>query len=161
MQLAMVEGPDRLPADEGTQEVLCRKLCVLEADLSGVVTLISELSAHFVSINSEERTIFITFKTLEEIWKFSTYHKMGFLGQCMENLLMNQEFWLISLDQHSGIEISIKEETLNLMYKGFLMQEGKYIVLLGSPRMHLFDPKYSKNCNNVKYYLTVFYLNIF
>ncbi|XP_016144554.1 SH3 domain and tetratricopeptide repeat-containing protein 1 [Sinocyclocheilus grahami] len=126
MQLAMVEGPDRLPADEGTQEVLCRKLCVLEADLSGVVTLISELSAHFVSINSEERTIFITFKTLEEIWKFSTYHKMGFLGQCMENLLMNQEFWLISLDQHSGIEISIKEETLNLMYKGFLMQEGSF-----------------------------------
>uniref|UniRef100_A0A8C1AEX7 SH3 domain and tetratricopeptide repeats 1 n=1 Tax=Cyprinus carpio carpio TaxID=630221 RepID=A0A8C1AEX7_CYPCA len=126
MQLAMVEGPDRLPADEGTQEVLCRKLCVLEADLSAFIALISELSAHFVSINSEERTIFITFKTLEEIWKFSTYHKMGFLGQCMENLLMNQEFWLTSLDQLSGIEISIKEETLNLMYKGFLMQEGSF-----------------------------------
>ncbi|XP_052417195.1 SH3 domain and tetratricopeptide repeat-containing protein 1 [Carassius gibelio] len=126
MQLAMVEGPDRLPADEGTQEVLSRKLCVLEADLSGVMTLISELSAHFVSINSEERTICITFKTLEEIWKFSTYHKMGFLRQCLENLLMEQEFWLISLDQHSGIEISIKEETLNLMYKGFLMQEGSF-----------------------------------
>uniref|UniRef100_A0A672QFV4 SH3 domain and tetratricopeptide repeat-containing protein 1-like n=1 Tax=Sinocyclocheilus grahami TaxID=75366 RepID=A0A672QFV4_SINGR len=144
MQLAMVEGPDRLPADEGTQEVLCRKLCVLEADLSGVVTLISELSAHFVSINSEERTIFITFKTLEEIWKFSTYHKMGFLGQCMENLLMNQEFWLISLDQHSGIEISIKEETLNLMYKGFLMQEGKYIVdlYLEKGDIALFEPPF-------------------
>ncbi|XP_039525230.1 SH3 domain and tetratricopeptide repeat-containing protein 1 isoform X2 [Pimephales promelas] len=126
MQLALVEGPDGLPADEGTQEVLSRKLCVLEADLSRVTTLISEMSAHFVSINSEERTIFITFKTLEEIWKFSTYHRMGFLGQCMENLLMDQEFWLISLDQHSGIEISIKEETLNLMYKGFLMQEGSF-----------------------------------
>ncbi|XP_056114883.1 SH3 domain and tetratricopeptide repeat-containing protein 1 isoform X2 [Rhinichthys klamathensis goyatoka] len=126
MQLALVEGPDGLPADEGTQEVLSRKLCVLEADLSGVMTLISELSAHFVSINSGERTICITFKTLEEIWKFSTYHRMGFLGQCMENLLMDQEFWLISLDQHSGIEISIKEETLNLMYKGFLMQEGSF-----------------------------------
>ncbi|KTG39589.1 hypothetical protein cypCar_00006365 [Cyprinus carpio] len=50
----------------------------------------------------------------------------GFLGQCMENLLMNQEFWLTSLDQLSGIEISIKEETLNLMYKGFLMQEGSF-----------------------------------
>ncbi|XP_067293026.1 SH3 domain and tetratricopeptide repeat-containing protein 1 isoform X3 [Pseudorasbora parva] len=126
MQLALVEGPDRLPADEGTQEVLCRKLCVLEADLSGVKTLISELSAHFVSINSGERTIFITFKTLEEIWKFSTYHRMGFLGQCMENLLMDQEFWLLSLDHHSGIEISIKEDTLNMMYKGFLMQEGSF-----------------------------------
>lgn len=143
LQLAMVEGPDRLPADEGTQEVLCRKLCVLEADLSGVMTLISEVSAHFVSINSEERTIFITFKTLEEIWKFSTYHKMGFLGQCMENLLMNQEFWLISLDQHSGIEISIKEETLNLMYKGFLMQEGSFFGCCTANQM--FDSSTSGN----------------
>lgn len=126
MQLTMVEGPDRLPADENTQEVLCRKLCVLEADLSGVVTLISELSAHFVSIYSEERTIFITFKTIDDIWRFSTYHRMGFLGQCMDNLLMDQEFWLTSLDHHSGIEISIKEETLNLMYKSFLMQEGSF-----------------------------------
>lgn len=41
IQLALVEGPDGLPVDEGTQEVLCRKLCVLEADLSGVMTLIS------------------------------------------------------------------------------------------------------------------------
>uniref|UniRef100_A0A8C2C8F4 SH3 domain and tetratricopeptide repeats 1 n=1 Tax=Cyprinus carpio TaxID=7962 RepID=A0A8C2C8F4_CYPCA len=141
MQLAMVEGPDRLPADEGTQEVLCRKLCVLEADLSAFITLISELSAHFVSINSEERTIFITFKTLEEIWKFSTYHKMGFLGQCMENLLMNQEFWLTSLDQLSGIEISIKEETLNLMYKGFLMQEGSDLYLEKGD-IALFEPPF-------------------
>lgn len=51
---------------------------------------------------------------------------IGFLGQCMENLFMDQEFWLISLDQDSGIEISIQEEELNLMYKGFLMQEGKH-----------------------------------
>lgn len=49
---------------------------------------------------------------------------IGFLGQCMENLFMDQDFWLISLNQDSGIEISIKEEELNLMYKGFLMQEG-------------------------------------
>ncbi|XP_051563111.1 SH3 domain and tetratricopeptide repeat-containing protein 1 isoform X2 [Myxocyprinus asiaticus] len=126
MQLAMVEGPDRLPADEGTQEILCRKLCVLEADLTEVTDLISELSAHLVSISSGERTIFITFKTFEEIWKFSTYHRMGFLGHCMESLLMDQEFWLISLDQDSGIEISLKEETVNMMYKGFLMQEGSF-----------------------------------
>ncbi|XP_055067335.2 SH3 domain and tetratricopeptide repeat-containing protein 1 isoform X2 [Misgurnus anguillicaudatus] len=126
MQLAMVEGPDRLPADTGTQEVLCRKLCVLEADLTEVTNLISELSAHLVSLNSGERTIYITFKSLEEIWRFSTYCRMGFLGQCMENLLMDQEFWLMSLEQDSGIEISIQEEELNLMYKGFLMQEGSF-----------------------------------
>lgn len=47
MRLALVEGPDGLPADEGTQEVLCRKLCVLEADLSGVKTLISVWASLF------------------------------------------------------------------------------------------------------------------
>lgn len=47
MQLAMVEGPDRLPADKGTQEVLCRKLCVLEADLTEVTNLISVWSSLF------------------------------------------------------------------------------------------------------------------
>ncbi|KAA0723686.1 SH3 domain and tetratricopeptide repeat-containing protein 1 [Triplophysa tibetana] len=126
MQLAMVEGPDRLPADKGTQEALSRKLCVLEADLTEVTNLISELSARLVSVNSGERTIYITFNTFEEIWKFSTYHRMGLLGRCMENLLMDQEFWLISLDQDSGIEISIKEDELHRMYKGFLMQEGSF-----------------------------------
>lgn len=43
----------------------------------------------------------------------------------MENLLLDQDFWLSSLDQeYFAIEISIQEETLNLMYKGILMQEG-------------------------------------
>ncbi|XP_026859602.2 SH3 domain and tetratricopeptide repeat-containing protein 1 isoform X2 [Electrophorus electricus] len=127
LQLAMVEGPDRLPADKGTQEVLSGKLRVLETDLMKVTTLIAEFSAHLVYISSEERTIFIIFKTFEEIWKFTTYYKMGFLGQCLENLLLDQEFWLNTLDQKdSGIEVSIKEEMLNLMYKRFLMQEGSF-----------------------------------
>jgi hypothetical protein len=40
----------------------------------------------------------------------------------MENLLLDQDFWLSSLDQeYFAIEISIQEETLN---KGILMQEG-------------------------------------
>ncbi|KAB5579281.1 hypothetical protein PHYPO_G00193310 [Pangasianodon hypophthalmus] len=127
LQLAIAEGPDRLPADKDTQEVLCGKLRVLETDLSNISSLISEFSAHLVSINSEERTIFITFKSFEEIWKFSTYHRMGFLRQCLGNLLLDQEFWLNALDQEdSGIEVSIKEEVLNQMYKGFLMQEGSF-----------------------------------
>lgn len=51
----------------------------------------------------------------------------GFIGQCMENLLMGQEFWLNSLDQEdTGIEVSVDEETLSLMYRGILMQEGTY-----------------------------------
>uniref|UniRef100_A0AAR2LVC7 SH3 domain-containing protein n=1 Tax=Pygocentrus nattereri TaxID=42514 RepID=A0AAR2LVC7_PYGNA len=120
------EGPDRLPADKNTQEVLCGKLRVLEADLTKITTLI-EFSAHLVSISSEERTIFITFKTFEEIWKFTTYNKMGFLRHSLESLLLDQEFWLNTLDhEDSGIEVSIKEENLNIMYKGFLMQEGSF-----------------------------------
>ncbi|KAM9501120.1 SH3 domain and tetratricopeptide repeat-containing protein 1 isoform 2-T2 [Clarias gariepinus] len=127
LQLAIAEGPDWLPADKNTQEVLCGKLRVLEGDLSNISSLISELSAHLVSINSAERTIFITFKSFEEIWKFTTYHRMGFLRQCLGNLLLDQEFWLNALDQEeSGIEISVKEEVLNQMYKGFLLQEGSF-----------------------------------
>ena len=39
MLLAMVEGPDRLPVDEGKQEVLRGKLRVLEADSVEVMAL--------------------------------------------------------------------------------------------------------------------------
>lgn len=49
----------------------------------------------------------------------------GFLGQCMENLLLDQKFWLSSLEENIAIEISIQEDTLNLIYKGILMQEGR------------------------------------
>ena len=41
LQLAVAEGPDRLPADKNTQEVLCGKLRVLEADLTKITTLIA------------------------------------------------------------------------------------------------------------------------
>ncbi|KAJ8262310.1 hypothetical protein GJAV_G00165020 [Gymnothorax javanicus] len=126
LRLAMVRGPDRLP-DEGLQEVLRRKLRVLEADSGEVTAVFSELSTRLLSINSEQDSIFVTFKTFEEIWKFSTYYTMGFLGQCLENLLMDQEFWLNALQQDdAGIEVSFSEETLSLMYKGILMQEGSF-----------------------------------
>ncbi len=38
-----------------------------------------------------------------------------------------------------------------------------YIYILQSTRLHLFDKKYRKNCNILKYHyiLTVLYLNIF
>ncbi|XP_062850286.1 SH3 domain and tetratricopeptide repeat-containing protein 1 isoform X2 [Trichomycterus rosablanca] len=127
LQLAVAKGPDRLPADKDMQEVLCGKLRMLETDLANITTLITELSAHLVSINSEERTIFITFKSFEEIWKFSTYHKMGFQHQCLENFLLDQNYWLNSLEQKdSGIEVYFKQDTLNLMYRDFLMQEGSF-----------------------------------
>ncbi|KAM3857627.1 SH3 domain and tetratricopeptide repeat-containing protein 1 [Diretmus argenteus] len=124
MLLAMVEGPDRLPADDKSQETLRGKLRLLQADSTKVNTLFTELSAHLLSINSEENVMLVTFKTFEDIWKFTTYYAIGFLGQCMESLLLDQEFWLSSVEEDVGIEVSIQEETLHLIYKGLLMQDG-------------------------------------
>ncbi|XP_039997285.1 SH3 domain and tetratricopeptide repeat-containing protein 1 isoform X2 [Xiphias gladius] len=121
--LDVVRGPERLPADEELQEMLRGKLRILQVDSIAVNTLFMELSAHVISINSEEKVIFVRFKTFEEIWKFITYYKIGFLGQCMENLLLDQKFWLSSLEE-VAIEVSIQEEKLNHIYKGILMQEG-------------------------------------
>lgn len=36
-----------------------------------------ELSARLLSIHSDQARIVVTFKTFEEIWKFSTYHALG------------------------------------------------------------------------------------
>ncbi|XP_067435120.1 SH3 domain and tetratricopeptide repeat-containing protein 1 [Thunnus thynnus] len=122
--LDVVRGPERLPADEESQEMLRGKLHILQADSTEVNALFMELSAHLVSINSEDKVIFVTFKTFEEIWKFTTYYTTGFLGQCMENLLLDEKFWLSSLEEDIAIKVSIQEDTLNLLYKGILMQEG-------------------------------------
>lgn len=49
----------------------------------------------------------------------------------MENLLLDQSFWLCSQEENedkqeeAGIEVYINEESLNLMYRGLLIQEGK------------------------------------
>ncbi|KAF3697462.1 SH3 domain and tetratricopeptide repeat-containing protein 1 [Channa argus] len=48
----------------------------------------------------------------------------GLLGKCMENLLLDQKFWLRSLDEDIAIVASIQEVTLKLMYKAILMEEG-------------------------------------
>lgn len=42
----------------------------------------------------------------------------------MENFLFDQKLWLSSLEEDVAIEVSIQEDTLNLIYKGILMQEG-------------------------------------
>ncbi|KAF6739029.1 SH3 domain and tetratricopeptide repeat-containing protein 1, partial [Oryzias melastigma] len=129
--LDVVRGPDRLAADEESQELLREKLRLLEADCAGVNSLFVELSAQLVSINSEEKSICVTFKTFKEIWKFTTYYTTvlvlslpGLLGHCLEDLLLDEKVWLSSLEEDVAIEVSIQEESLNLLYKGILMQEG-------------------------------------
>ncbi|KAM9425754.1 SH3 domain and tetratricopeptide repeat-containing protein 1 [Pholidichthys leucotaenia] len=121
--LDVVKGPDRLPADGDSQETLRGKLRILQADSSKVDALFEELSTHLISIDSEEKAFFVTFKTLEEIWKFTTYYTIGFLNHCMENLFFDKSVWLNSEDD-IAIEVSVQEEALSLFYKGILMQEG-------------------------------------
>ncbi|XP_078132632.1 SH3 domain and tetratricopeptide repeat-containing protein 1 [Sander vitreus] len=133
--LDVVQGPQQLPADEHLQEMLRGKLRILQADGTEVNALFTELSTHLISINSEEKVIFVTFKTFEEIWKFTTYYTIGFLGHCMENLLLDQKFWLTSLEEDIAIEVSIQEDTLNLMYKGILMQEGSLFASCSTNQM--------------------------
>uniref|UniRef100_A0A8C4ZCA8 SH3 domain and tetratricopeptide repeats 1 n=1 Tax=Gadus morhua TaxID=8049 RepID=A0A8C4ZCA8_GADMO len=133
MLLTMVEGPGRLPVDEDTQEVLRGKLRLLQPDSPEVIALFTELSSHIHSISSEENTILLMFKTFEEIWKFTTYYSLGFLDQCMESLLFDQKFWIQSLDRDDlGIEVSVPEDSLHLMVKGLLMQEGSFFASCSS-----------------------------
>uniref|UniRef100_A0A803XV63 SH3 domain-containing protein n=1 Tax=Meleagris gallopavo TaxID=9103 RepID=A0A803XV63_MELGA len=89
-----------------------------------------ELSARLLSIHSDQDLIVVTFKTFEEIWKFRTYYSLGFVNHCMENLFLDQSFWLYSQEEEeTGIEVWINEKSLNLMYRSLLVQEGAFFVL--------------------------------
>lgn len=51
---------------------------------------------------------------------------LGFIDHCMENLFLDQSFWLCSQEEEeTGIKVSINEKSLNLMYRSLLVQEGK------------------------------------
>ncbi|XP_031799155.1 SH3 domain and tetratricopeptide repeat-containing protein 1 isoform X2 [Sarcophilus harrisii] len=136
LKLIMVQSKSGLP-DPCMQEELRRRLRLLENDSREVSTVFSELSARLLSIHSDQDLILVTFKTFEEIWKFSTYYCLGFINHCMENLLMDQDFWLLSSykssgdssDFDAGIDVFIDEEALQLMHKSLLIQEGSFFVL--------------------------------
>ncbi|XP_051823226.1 SH3 domain and tetratricopeptide repeat-containing protein 1 [Antechinus flavipes] len=136
LKLIMVQSKSGLP-DPCLQEELRRRLRLLENDSREVSAVFSELSARLLSIHSDQDLILVTFKTFEEIWKFSTYYCLGFINHCMENLLMDQDFWLLSSykssgdnsDFDAGIDVFIDEEALQLMHKSLLIQEGSFFVL--------------------------------
>lgn len=46
-----------------------------------------ELSARLLSIHSDQDRMVVTFKTFEEIWKFSTYHALGKVVTLPERVL--------------------------------------------------------------------------
>uniref|UniRef100_A0A8C6M1F1 SH3 domain-containing protein n=1 Tax=Nothobranchius furzeri TaxID=105023 RepID=A0A8C6M1F1_NOTFU len=50
----------------------------------------------------------------------------GILGHCIGNLLLDPTVWLSSVEDEITVEVCIQEETLNLIYKGILMQEGSF-----------------------------------
>ncbi|CAJ1086449.1 SH3 domain and tetratricopeptide repeat-containing protein 1 [Xyrichtys novacula] len=133
--LQCVGGADRLPADDSQQEALRGKLRILQTDSREVTALFTELSAHLLSINSEENAFYVTFKTLEEIWKFTTYYTTGFLALCLENLLLEQKSWLSPPEDQVSVEVSFQEETLGLMYRGILMQEGSLFASCSTNQM--------------------------
>ncbi|KAJ0055765.1 hypothetical protein NL108_011380, partial [Boleophthalmus pectinirostris] len=133
--LDMVRGPERLPAEEELQEMLRGKLRVLQAHSGEVTALFMELSAHLLSIEPEDKVIFVTFKTFEEIWKFSTYYTIGFLGHCLENVLFDPKLWLQSVEKDVSAEITFQQDTLNLIYKGILMHEGSFFASCSANQM--------------------------
>lgn len=131
LQLVMVKRKSGLP-DPRLQGKLRARLRLLENDSKEVMAVFGELSARLLSIHSDQDLIIVTFKTFEEIWKFSTYYSLGFLNHCMENLLLDQSFWLSlaedNEEEEAGIEVCISDGYLNLMYRGLLMQEGAFYV---------------------------------
>nr|XP_057923851.1 SH3 domain and tetratricopeptide repeat-containing protein 1 [Doryrhamphus excisus]XP_057923852.1 SH3 domain and tetratricopeptide repeat-containing protein 1 [Doryrhamphus excisus]XP_057923853.1 SH3 domain and tetratricopeptide repeat-containing protein 1 [Doryrhamphus excisus]XP_057923854.1 SH3 domain and tetratricopeptide repeat-containing protein 1 [Doryrhamphus excisus]XP_057923855.1 SH3 domain and tetratricopeptide repeat-containing protein 1 [Doryrhamphus excisus]XP_057923856.1 SH3 d len=120
LRLDVVTGPERLSALEESQE-LQGKLRLLQADSTELDALFTELSARVVSIDSEDKVIFVTFQMFEQVWKFTTYYTHGLLGHCLENLLFHEKSWL---EKDLAMEVSIDEDTLHLVYMCILMQEA-------------------------------------
>ncbi|XP_061857957.1 SH3 domain and tetratricopeptide repeat-containing protein 2 isoform X6 [Colius striatus] len=109
------------------QEAARKKLWALECDDRGVCALFKELSARLVCMQAQEDRFLLTFKTLEEVWKFSTYLTLGYVGSCLEQLLFDQEYWLnCALMEDTEIRVSVDEDHLATIYVGLLLQEGNF-----------------------------------
>ncbi|XP_043559744.1 SH3 domain and tetratricopeptide repeat-containing protein 2-like isoform X2 [Chiloscyllium plagiosum] len=113
--------------DSELQESARRRLCILESENKDIVALFNELSARLLSILAEKDRFILTFKTVEEIWKFTTYLSLGFVGRCLENLLFDQHLWLnVSLVEDVKIQVEVNEADLSMMYLDLLLQEGPF-----------------------------------
>ncbi|XP_006893814.1 PREDICTED: SH3 domain and tetratricopeptide repeat-containing protein 2 [Elephantulus edwardii] len=109
------------------QEAARRRLWALENEDQEVRVLFKDLSARLMNIQSQKAQFLITFKTVEEIWKFSTYLKLGYVSTCLEHLLFDHEYWLdCSLVEDTEIQVSIDDQHLEAIYLGLLIQEGYF-----------------------------------
>ncbi|KTG06851.1 hypothetical protein cypCar_00005489, partial [Cyprinus carpio] len=110
--------------DSELQEALRTRLRVVESNSQDVVQLFKDLSARLVSVHAEKDSFVITFKTVEEIWKFSTYLALGYVARCLENFLCDQSFWLDpALLSDVEICVTVDEDHLATLYLGLLLQE--------------------------------------
>ncbi|KAK2891116.1 hypothetical protein QQF64_007312 [Cirrhinus molitorella] len=113
--------------DGELQEALRTRLRVVESNSQDVVQLFKDLSARLVSVHAEKDSFIITFKTVEEIWKFSTYLALGYVARCLENFLCDQSFWLDpALLSDMEICVTVDEDHLATLYLGLLLQEGTF-----------------------------------
>ncbi|KAM4748073.1 SH3 domain and tetratricopeptide repeat-containing protein 2 [Rhinophrynus dorsalis] len=107
------------------QEVARKTLWALENDNKDILLLFKELSARLVSIQAKNDLFIITFKTIEEIWKFTTYLSLGFVACSLEHLLFDERYWLNSaLVEDTEIQVSVNQDELATLYLGLLLQEG-------------------------------------
>ncbi|XP_042324116.1 SH3 domain and tetratricopeptide repeat-containing protein 1 isoform X3 [Sceloporus undulatus] len=127
LKIIMVKRKTGLPTSE-LQRYLRRQLRLLENDNQKARVVFSELSARMLSIHSEDHLIVVTFWTFEEIWKFITYYSLGFLNHCLENLLLDDHFWLSSSEEAVGIDVHLNEDCLDRIYRDLLVQEGTFFV---------------------------------
>ncbi|KAG8508678.1 SH3 domain and tetratricopeptide repeat-containing protein 1, partial [Galemys pyrenaicus] len=112
--------------DPDLQRALRARLRLLENESRAVAQVLGELSARLLSIHSDQDRVVVTFKTFEEIWKFSTYHALGFTHHCLEDLLVDAAFWLLppGKDEETAIRVHVDAATLGLTHESLLVQEG-------------------------------------
>uniref|UniRef100_U3DL58 SH3 domain and tetratricopeptide repeat-containing protein 2 n=1 Tax=Callithrix jacchus TaxID=9483 RepID=U3DL58_CALJA len=109
------------------QEAARRQLWALENEDQEVRMLFKDLSARLVSIQSQRAQFLITFKTMEEIWKFSTYLNLGYVSMCLEHLLFDHKYWLnCILVEDTEIQVAVDDKHLETIYLGLLIQEGHF-----------------------------------
>ncbi|KAM4586351.1 SH3 domain and tetratricopeptide repeat-containing protein 2 isoform 2-T2 [Fundulus diaphanus] len=113
--------------DQYLQEALRTRLRVVESNSQDITQLFKDLSARLVSVHAEKDSFVLTFKTVEEVWKFSTYLSLGYVARCLENFLCDQSFWLDQeLLRELEISVTVDEEHLATLYLGLLLQEGSF-----------------------------------
>ncbi|XP_058029397.1 SH3 domain and tetratricopeptide repeat-containing protein 2 isoform X7 [Ahaetulla prasina] len=109
------------------QEVARKKLWALENDDKDVCAVFKELSARLACIQAQENRFLLSFRTVEEIWKFSTYLALGYVGCCLEHLLFSPEYWLNCAQvDDTEITVTVDEDCMTTMYLGLLLQEGNF-----------------------------------